>query len=243
MQQEKEKLVQYSELKPAGEIDSPEKISTAVLLNWWKEAKHICLSQKFTAIAFNQMSRPTLSRLGFKEENPSIIYIGKVSNTKGVISEQLLINPEIQIIDVLGNSLSVEGCGSITDSDGVIPRMFIVRPTVIRGAAYFWKPEDKTALYKEFSTALTAGSVIQHEVKHLEGKTALSNPNQIIDFTDRHIIKELMGKNFRIDKDVILGLLTKFDRWLIFDNLSDQFRLVGSNGGFIRNEFQLSNNK
>jgi peptide deformylase len=238
--QENERLVQYSELKPTTKVDSPEIIPAEVLAKWWGEAKQTCRTHGFTAIAFNEMPQSVLSNLGFENKNPSIIYFSKVSGDKKPISEELLINPEIQTVDVLGDTLSVEGCGSIIDMDGIGPRMFVVRPAVIFGAAYFWKPGKKSPSHREFLVVRATSSVIQHEAKHLEGKSALSNPDQIMDFTDKHVLRELIEKYRITGEDFLLELLPKYNHWLVYDKLSDKFKLIGSDGKFIRNEFNKS---
>jgi len=234
---ESERLVQYSELKPTEEVDCPEKISTEALLNWWNVAKDICDTNGYTALAFNQIQRNTLSKLGFDVERPSIIYVGEIPSHLGTISEQLLINPNIQTIDILGDGVAIEACGSIIDSDNINPEMFIIRPAVIIGGAYFWEPGKTGATYKEFSTAQVSGSVIQHEVKHLEGKTALSDPSQILDFSDVHTLKE-MQKYLKTDRYSMLEILTRFKHWLIYDSSSKDFKIINPRGQFIRNEFK-----
>jgi hypothetical protein len=234
---ENERLVQYSELKPTEKVDSPDKIPGKILQSWWNAAKNICERDGYTALAFNQIPKETLSKLGFEGVNPSIIYVGNIDRSHGSISKQLLINPEIQTTNILGDDVSIEACGSIIDRDGINPEMFVLRPAVIVGGAYFWKPGEAKASPKEFSTALASGSVIQHEVKHLEGKTALSDPSQILDFSDEYVLKELAHKYLRLDRFSMLGLLIRFKHWLVYDKPKDKFKIVGSRGGFIRNEF------
>lgn len=134
---EREPIVQHRDLLSTENIDHPEKISVRILTKWWNAANQICQYHNFTAIAFNQISRPTLDKIGFKNDNPSIIYIGKMAYERTNTSEQLLINPEIRTSSLLGNSLSIEGCGSVSDTEGILPRMFVIRPEHIQGEAYF----------------------------------------------------------------------------------------------------------
>lgn len=233
---ENEKLVQYSELKPTENVDMPDKIPVEIIQSWWDVAKNICDTNGYTALAFNQIQTATLSKIGFGDKKPSLIYVGEIPSLEGTISEQLLINPEIQAVGELGDDISIEACGSIVDGDNVNPEMFIIRPAAIIGGAYFWKPGDKKAEFKEFSTALASASVIQHEKNHLNGKTALSDPSSVLDFTDKHILKEIQ-KYLGVYRYDILGILLKFKHWLVYDSSSKEFKVVGPTGNLVRKEF------
>jgi peptide deformylase len=234
---EKENIVQYYDLKPAEAVDRPEEIPLETLHKWWSEANRICISNNFTAVAFNQLSRATLDKLGFDGKNPNIIFLGKNPDVRDEISKQLLINPSIQVSPILGDILGIEGCGSITDSEGIMPRMFITRPRLINAETFFWKPGDKKPIGKEFIPREISSFLIQHEYKHLEGKTALSEAEKIINFTDRTTMVEVIEEFLNPKKYNLSKVISQFDRWIIYDKSEKTIKLVTSDGTEIDSEF------
>jgi hypothetical protein len=234
---EKESIVQHYDLKPAEDVENPEGIPVSTLSKWWEEASRICKKNGFGALAFNQLSRRTLDRMGFGGGNPNIIFFGKNPDKRDWVSEVLLINPNLETSYILGQSVSVEGCGSITDSNGVNPRMFISRPTYVNIETFAWSPGYTKPIGKKFVPGAVSSYLIQHEHKHLKGETALTEGDNVLDFRDKSIMKWLTEEIFNPKIYDIPKIISNYSKWLVYDESEKVMKFVTPDGRQIDNEF------
>lgn len=233
-----EQLVQHDKLTPTNQITNPEDIPFDLLELWWRKASLTCDIDEFNAIAFNQFSKSTLQKLDLTPQKACIIYIHDNFQEENQFARQLLINPEIQISGLAPQTVSLEGCGSIQVGENRRPLMFLSRPPIVYGAAYFWKPKQGKPTYQEFSASKALAFFIQHEHAHLNGKTALSQPEIFFDFRQEEVWKELCGVFSSLFGEGILERLVAIERrFIVYDKSEDHFVLVDNKGRSIKERF------
>lgn len=222
----KELLVTYNNLQHANPVENPGLLEPDTLSGLLTVARTLCRDNSYAAIAFNQIPQRLLENTGLVTINPSIIYLhDSDSDAEPGIGGQLLINPKI-ILESNRNYRSFEGCGSITDEYGNIPFMLVLRPNMLTGTAFVWKhgwDEPKKSI---FTAHGQTAALADHEMHHLEGYSALSFPENLVDLRIRRVLRGVLRMyEYPGQLKIIRNLITAGA--IVYDDVSGKIIRVG----------------
>jgi peptide deformylase len=155
-------------------------------------SKQICEVNGFCGLAMNQIPLFIVREYVNCDNYYRVIFLrpgSKGGGESSVIEDTLIFNPRIQIRG-RDNYLSLEGCGSIDSGKNL---MIVRRPANFKLTGLFYmsgmgRPRQEEA----DSEKLIELNASQHEIDHLNGKTALSFPRRLVNpFTERGYIFDL----------------------------------------------------
>lgn len=230
----REQLLQHNELQPASEIGRPLNIPLELLQYWHTAAREICRNKEFCALAFTQLSEKVRQSLGFSDTlPPRVIFLTRYQNDNGI----LIVNPRIEIAEDTRYIPKLEGCGSIAHSR---LHYFIERP--ISKTVYGFIFDGVRSSFASYKPEMTTYDASVHEEAHLNGKTALNYPSDIIDFRNPQQLLRVINHTKRMllyeTADPIRDFRRMLQRispegYLVFDKPTNRFIRVGAYGEFL----------
>lgn len=223
-------LLQHGELQTAIKIVSPEKISKHTLKIMLDLGRQFCDLGPYHLVAYTQFPIDILNQWQIPLDLTNVIYVSEAAAEYLPFSNVLLINPLLKAESVLVSH--PEQCGSI--QEGRVA-MWIRRPKLAVFTSYLWL--NGSSHPKHYSGELNSGvGMLQHEIDHLRGYTALDRPDQFIDFT-RLKDKDDWAKEWIWDwgpYDPIEEMATISREWIIWDDNQKFFRIVDHSGKYLR---------
>lgn len=172
-------LLVADKIPVAEKINNPEQLSKIDLLPMFYFSKLYFAKHDFNAAAYTQYPDIFFESMSADKKLKNIVCFGHKQENFPLIN-QLVINPDYEIIDDK-TITTIEGCGSI--GMGKI-QMAVQRPKNIILSGYFWNPMSSNPKKEQIQLYDWPSAMVQHEINHLKGKTALSHPEKIIDITN-----------------------------------------------------------
>ena len=174
---ERIKLIQHGELPKTRSISELQFMRTD-FTPLFHLSQEICNTGGYCGLAMDQI--PVIERYLGKGDYYRAIFLRSESNggESSVRADTLVLNPKIELT---GDEeyTQIEACGSIDFCESL---MVVRRPTNFSLKGLFYTSDDKRPRYKEIVLENLKGfSAIQHEIDHLDGKTALDFPARLAD--------------------------------------------------------------
>lgn len=171
-------LLQWNKLSKAEQIADINKLTNDDIFLAWNFARFYTLSRNYVALAFTQIDPDLQLEYAKRNDLRNIIYFGDYPLMDISLRDRIIINPSA-IITSKYFFIREEACGSIEDAK---VRQVVKRPMTLTLSGFSAGANLKKLEYFERHLAGESASVALHEIKHLEGKSVLDEPENILDF-------------------------------------------------------------
>ena len=172
-------LKQHDQLRAAEIIPNEDLTDRRILSGLFHMGQTVCFSRGFDALAFTQLKDETFVHFGFSHNYTNVIYLGHEHS--GPYHDMLVLNP--QVISKPGTPLMavVESCGSIDDCKS---SMVVLRPQTVYFSGIAYHPRTGNIPIENAKAEWITAALLDHEYVHIQGKSALSEPEKICDITE-----------------------------------------------------------
>lgn len=171
-------LIQHGNL--ANTVTTPEtEINKEGCQSLFELSKKICKKDKYCGLAMNQIPLELIKQHTGYQDYHRIIFLRPEGEESSVTEDTLIVNPQIEI-KTRDTYFGLEGCGSVDFGQTL---MLVERPADFKLKGLFYMSGMGIPKYEEVeSKNLKYFNASQHEIDHLDGKTALDFPNRLLVF-------------------------------------------------------------
>jgi len=144
-------------------------------------SEKICKKDKYCGLAMNQIPLELIKQQTEYRGHHRIIFLRPEGGKSSITKDTLIVNPQIEI-KTRDTYFWLEGCGSVDFGQTL---MLVARPANFKLKGLFYVSGMDIPEHKEVdSENLNRFNAGQHEINHLDGKTALDFPDRLFPFND-----------------------------------------------------------